>query len=374
MVGLLLLIGLMVGMWRIQQQNLEKLDRIRQAAQTLSKNQFSDQKDLFTIEKEWAAAQTAIYASLIQTFGSAFFVVTAYLSWRTVKASEQKQVTERFSKAIEQLDSDKPTTKLGGIYALERIAIDSYSDHWTIMEVLSYLVRDNSPKHSPDNNPPVTTTIQAALTVIGRRDSTQDPEGKKLDLSDTNLTRANLRSGYFRGAILEDSDLREANLEGADLREVYFGEADLSQANLTNAKLDRINKTNDRAVGRVNLSGAFLCKAKLREAKLREANLQRSDLTKANLHSAYLYGANLSGAVLVEADLSRVDLSHANLSTANLDQANLENADFYQSNVDRANFARAKGLTPFQIRRAQHWQTATYSPQLRQALGLPPEP
>jgi hypothetical protein len=35
--------------------------------------------------------------------------------------------------------------RLGGIYALERIARDSPTDHWTIIEVLSTYVRENSP-------------------------------------------------------------------------------------------------------------------------------------------------------------------------------------------------------------------------------------
>ncbi len=35
--------------------------------------------------------------------------------------------------------------RLGGIYALERIARDSPKDHWTIMEVLTAYVRENSP-------------------------------------------------------------------------------------------------------------------------------------------------------------------------------------------------------------------------------------
>ncbi|WP_190824624.1 hypothetical protein [Saccharopolyspora pogona] len=40
---------------------------------------------------------------------------------------QQQQITERFSTAIEQLGSDKLQIRLGGIYALERIAHDS--DH-----------------------------------------------------------------------------------------------------------------------------------------------------------------------------------------------------------------------------------------------------
>ena len=44
---------------------------------------------------------------------------------RTYELTEQGQVTDRYTKAIEQLGSDKLDVTIGGIYALERIARDS---------------------------------------------------------------------------------------------------------------------------------------------------------------------------------------------------------------------------------------------------------
>src|SRR3569833_4079303 len=67
---------------------------------------------------------------------------------RTVQLAEQGQVTERYTKAIEQLGSDKLDIRLGGIYALERIATDSARDHPTVMEVLADYVRE----HTTTNN------------------------------------------------------------------------------------------------------------------------------------------------------------------------------------------------------------------------------
>ena len=65
--------------------------------------------------------------------------------FRQVAVAEQGHVTDRFTKAIEQLGSDNLAVRLGGIYALERIAKDSKRDHWTIMEVLTAYVRQNAP-------------------------------------------------------------------------------------------------------------------------------------------------------------------------------------------------------------------------------------
>jgi hypothetical protein len=44
------------------------------------------------------------------------------LSRRTLELTEQGQVTYRYTKAVEQLGSDKLDVRIGGIYALERVA------------------------------------------------------------------------------------------------------------------------------------------------------------------------------------------------------------------------------------------------------------
>lgn len=98
-------------------------------------------------------AENEAFRTLAQIVGATFFLITAYFTWRTVRSSERNvavslegQITDWFTKAIEQLgDSTSLAKRLGGIYALERIARDSLKDHWTIMEVLTAYVRENAP-------------------------------------------------------------------------------------------------------------------------------------------------------------------------------------------------------------------------------------
>src|SRR5215470_7702908 len=69
----------------------------------------------------------------------------------TLRVSQEGQITDRFTKAIEQLGAvnadgvKKMVVRLGGIYALERIANESERDHWPIMEVLCTYVRNVAP-------------------------------------------------------------------------------------------------------------------------------------------------------------------------------------------------------------------------------------
>lgn len=60
-------------------------------------------------------------------------------------ADRDWRITDSFTRAVEQLGSDKLETRLGAIYALERIAEESPRDHWPIMETLTAFVRDRAP-------------------------------------------------------------------------------------------------------------------------------------------------------------------------------------------------------------------------------------
>jgi hypothetical protein len=65
---------------------------------------------------------------------------------RNYSLSREGQVTDRFTKAIEQLGSKELDIRIGGIYALGRIARDSAGDHPTVVQVLSTFVREHSPE------------------------------------------------------------------------------------------------------------------------------------------------------------------------------------------------------------------------------------
>jgi uncharacterized protein YjbI with pentapeptide repeats len=262
---------------------------------------------------------------------------------KNAEAANQKQITERFSKAIEQLASDKPEVILGGIYTLERIARDSESDQWTIMEVLTAFVRQNAPiikeneSQSPEDQEKflkLRISIQACLTVIAERKH-PDLENKYIDLTEVNISGFNLKGANLTGAKLTKADLTKADLEGANLTGAYLSGANLSGANLTGAYLSG-----------ANLTGAYLTKADLKGANLTGAYLTGAYLTGAYLYKAYLYkanlsGANLSGANLKEANLAGADLAGANLYRADLSGAKLIEANLYRANLTEADLYRA---------------------------------
>ena len=91
------------------------------------------------------------WAQIIGGFG---LLLGLYFTWRRVEISQDQQVPERFTRAIDQLGATDDTTskprlevRLDGIYALEQIAWDSPKrDYSTVMEVLTAYVRENAPQ------------------------------------------------------------------------------------------------------------------------------------------------------------------------------------------------------------------------------------
>lgn len=247
-----------------------------------------------------------LVGGLVLLFGLYLTYKRITVTERNVQVAQEGQITERFTRAIEQLGSQQLEIRLGGIYALERIAKDSADDHWTIMEVLTTFVRENSPwpeekqeseqnqksKQKIDRKPPERTKIpadiQAILTVIGRRQWI-DKEKNHINLSSANLQGANLSEADLSGASFANADLTWANLTKANLSEAFLLGANLSKAYLNHA----------------DLTGADLTWANLTRANLTRANLNHADLSEADLSGAILAGASYDKNTVLEDALSQ---------------------------------------------------------------------
>ncbi len=227
------------------------------------------------------------------TLGAGLFAAGALVyTARNYGLSREGQVTDRYTKAIEQLGSDRLDVRIGGIYALERIARDSARDHPTVMEVLSAFVREHSREPWPqlpgvDQSGAVPLAlrdtrpdVQAAVTVIGHRNPRHDLQPVNLlgaDLTRANLTSANLTAATLHYANLHHANLRHANLRHANLREAILTSANLGHANLTSANLTLAN------LGRADLTSANLTSANLTLAMFSGTNLTGANFTGANL-------------------------------------------------------------------------------------------
>src|SRR5664280_2167429 len=100
-----------------------------------------------------AARHTAITntrTGLVATLAALGAGVGLAYTARTYRLSREGHLTDRYTKAVEQLGSDKIEVRLGGIYALERLMRDSSTDQPTIMEVLTAHIRQHAPRTSDE--------------------------------------------------------------------------------------------------------------------------------------------------------------------------------------------------------------------------------
>ncbi|MEV6242642.1 pentapeptide repeat-containing protein [Lentzea sp. NPDC051838] len=238
--------------------------------------------------------------TMITAFTAVGALVFTSLALKATQAqnavTEQGHFTDRYTKAVEQLDkagTDHLQARLGAIYSLERLARDSPRDQATIVEVLSAFIRTNaaaptiaSRDRSSCPDLPPHPDVHAALAVLSRRDSGRDNRAL-VDLRGTCLRNAritHLPSGGF-GTNVYKAQFAGAYLDGADLSGAELWFVDLRGA---------------------HLDGAYLNGTKLGSADLFAAALTDTHLNGANLRDADLRSATLNGADVRGADFSRV--------------------------------------------------------------------
>ena len=209
----------------------------------------------FVSDKERIETEDQLRRTVLQILGGLVVVIGLYLTYRRIKASEDQvkamreqieaqivhvmafrkqvavaedgQITERFTRAVEQLGNESIHIRLGGIYALERLANDSDRDHGTIMEILAAFVRERGSVKPPaesdssDQKPFkfifLGEDIIAALTVLGRRKMIAGEEPPNLNF--TNFWRVGRLQLVLANLSFVNANFLEANLHGANLRE-----------------------------------------------------------------------------------------------------------------------------------------------------------
>ena len=206
----------------------------------------------------------AVLAGLIAVVGAIYthrsYLLNREIHTTTANLTREGQITERFTRAVDQLGHASVDIRLGGIYALERIARESAVDHGPIMEIITAWIREHAaPPRPPFSSGRTTSTrsmdavrrrqrgilatdVQAAVKVLGRRNIEHDNGEWRVDLAGTSLvgadfSGANLTWACFHGADLSYASFASAKLEHADLSHACLDHADLRSTRLNHADL-----------------------------------------------------------------------------------------------------------------------------------------
>ena len=296
---------------------------------------------------------SATVRNLGLVIGGVIAVVLAL--WRS-KVAERQAATaqqglrnERYQTGAKMLGSDVLSVRLGGIYALQRLAEEHAADyHVQIMRLFCGFVR-NLEASGAGEDEPVREDSQAVMEAIAacheRNRDVARKAGFRLDLRGANLSFALLSDLNLSNASLNGADLPNANLMGANLSRAMLLMANLTGGNIVGANLSEAwlagADLSDARLHSANFSDAQLPGADLSRANLSEATLLRANLSDADLSHSILLRATLSGADLSRAKLPRTSLTETNLSGADLRDASLRHAELSSCNLSGADLSRA---------------------------------
>ena len=224
--------------------------------------------------------------------------------WRSIVAARQADtaqqglLNERYQKGAEMLGSDILSVRLGGIYALQRLAEDDPEQyHIQIMQLFCAFVRnppeikEGQDKRDAEDEPfhrplLLREDVQDVMTAIGGRSK----EGLDCEEETNNFWLA-LYDADLGGVTLVDANLSGVNLSAAFLIHANLFKVDLSGAHLVGANLSRMNAE------QADFSSTKLAHANLSHAYLSRTDLSDAHIDNADLTDAALPGTNLSGAI-----------------------------------------------------------------------------
>ena len=247
---------------------------------------------------------------------------------RQAKTAQQGLLNERYQRGAEMLGNEVLAVRLGGIYALQRLA-EEWPDQYHIQIMRLFCAFVCPPTLG------IRQDVEAVMQMIGSRAKSRITLERiadfKLDLRDAHLPKAQFLNADLSNAMFHNSNLSGANFANTDLTDSYLSCSDLSQAEFYDVNFTRAR------LWSANLSGAMLQDADLSRRNLHNVNLSGADLRRANLSeaifqdakasNALLEGANLSRASFLGADLSGVKFSVGGQQTAQgLTQAQLDDA------------------------------------------------
>jgi uncharacterized protein YjbI with pentapeptide repeats len=316
--------------------------------------------------------------TLAQLVGGSAVLLGLYFTWQqlvatrdTLQLAQAGQISERFAKSVEHLANPDMHIRLGGLYGLQRVGLESNQDRQVVLDVLASYVRSSTDRADQtvtgcvvDSTPaPASATqpagtgqrrcadfrstacedVRAALAILSTRHRWASTE-------ETSPTAINLERITVHGWVMDDGFMNRGVLNHACLTDITLGNArfnaaELAHARVANAQLEgaqlRTANLQYMQATRVRLVSAQLQDADLRNAVLSRVNLDAANLTGAKLSGATLASVSLSGAILTRADLTGVDLRNVSgLTAAQIKSARTDATTILPANLTPPNGGR----------------------------------
>lgn len=274
---------------------------------------------------------------------------TQKIAQENLKIAQEGQITERFTRAIDQLGNSAIEIRVGGIYALQRISNESVKDYWSIIQTLTSFIRQKSPY------PKYIDVEDSDKELCGEMTSyeffeylNEKPESEIIASFVMNNARKLEVPLDVQTAVYVIKERRFFNAAFKDLKNPF------SHANVEPDFL--------------SLYGTDLFCVDLEDAHLEGAALSACFLCMANLNGSCLQNAYLRETILQSAKLEEANLEETCFAKANLKNAYLKHAHLKGTNLEGANLMGAKNLTVEQLSKVKTLYNAKLDPELEEEL------
>lgn len=259
---------------------------------------------------------------IVQVTGGLLLLFGLARGWLELRLNREGQITERFTRSVDQLGHENLDVRLGGIFALERIAQDYREYHRMVMEVLTAYVRGRAPwppkgwrlTEEDAKEAGIDYDSQPTHVVVG-----MDKDG--IDVKEEIPTLGTKAKSQMKPA--------------QDIQTVMtvLGRRKLAHEEPLPGKEQKQQILDLR---RTCLVGVELHEAHLEYAKLMYAHLEHANLWYAHVEYAHLEYGHLEHAWLGGAHLEHTNLYHAHLEDAYLREAHLEDAQLFSARLENA--------------------------------------
>jgi uncharacterized protein YjbI with pentapeptide repeats len=249
-----------------------------------------------------------LIAGIAILLGLYFTLQSVQISRAALLATVENQLSERYAKSLELVKSSNTLeVRLGGILALERIAITSAADREPILDFLTTVLRfGSSPGTDGERSVMEVEAILYALSrIIEIAPSERVTDLRAIRITQVSVEGVSIASADLSAAVIENSTIMHSNLRKARIPAATLKDVDLRFSDMA------------ELMGR----GAVII-----NSDLSWSNLTDSVFIGADLRDTSFVGSELGGALMIGADLRGANLRHTDLRLVDLDDTLLAGA------------------------------------------------
>ena len=332
LLSVVLSVTYILGVWPSEDGNVDwadRLERIRNVAIILggiAAFGFAYWRGK-TADRQATAAQKQVDTALQQADAARKQVQT---SQPQADIAQQSVLNERYQKGAEMLGNTVLSVRIGGIVALERLALGHpLQYHAEVMKLLFAFIRQ-----------PIEDPQARSVPTLNMRGARQDVQAAIDTVRTCRALNRTVEANSIRSIDLRGADLRQADLTNLDLSVLPATESHGVASGALSAS------TGATVLSHADLSGAHLYDARMpyclcdetnfTGAQLGRAEMLRARFYLASLQSTSLDGANLTAVVFARSDLHNATFKGADLSGAQFAEKSPGSAGLTQRQLDEA--------------------------------------